>query len=114
METKLGGSMERLTIEQIKQFPNTSFGRAIGKKLTNQCIAELLEYKRLEAQIGCPLEVRCKVVNGTEIYDASGNEFVVEFVSHTHFGGIDTSLQRIAFGWNNYKKFWWLKPDKSE
>ena len=43
--------MERLTKEQILKFPNTSYGRAIGKQLANQVVQELLAYKEEEINV---------------------------------------------------------------
>ena len=50
----------RLTKEEILNFPNTPYGRAIGKQLASQVVQELLGYKQLEEKIGCPLEVVVK------------------------------------------------------
>jgi hypothetical protein len=52
--------MKRLTKEDILSFPITSFGRSIGKRLASQVVHELLGYKQLEEQLGCPLDVVVK------------------------------------------------------
>jgi hypothetical protein len=50
----------KLTKEDILSFPITSFGRSIGKQLASQVVHELLGYKQLEEQLGCPLDVVVK------------------------------------------------------
>ena len=52
--------MSRLTKEEILKFPQTTYGRALGKTIASKVMNELLQYKDLEEQLGCPLEVFVK------------------------------------------------------
>ena len=52
--------MSRLTKEEILKFPQTTYGRALGKTIASKVMNELLQYKDLEEQLGCPLEVVVK------------------------------------------------------
>lgn len=40
--------MKELTKEDILNFPETSYGRALGKQKANQVVSELLQYKILQ------------------------------------------------------------------
>ena len=64
----------RLTKEDILSFPITPYGRSIGKQLASQVVQELLGYKKLEEQIGCPLEVLVKLTKQDELYCQFFNE----------------------------------------
>lgn len=63
--------MERLTIEQIKQFPLTTYGRMIGKQLATQVMNELVAYKQIEQELGIDLTTLFKAFN--EIVFRDGN-----------------------------------------
>ncbi len=81
---------------------------------------ENARYKQLEEQIGCPLEVRCKVVSDSHIYDENGIEYDVVYIHKEYFDCEDPLDNDIgytklcAFEWKDYKKTWWLKADRSE
>jgi len=66
----------------------------------------------LEEEIGCPLEARLKVNHNTAIYDVSGEEYIVEFVEKDIFTVY--AIFYMSYRWEDYKKTWWLKKDKSE
>ena len=66
----------------------------------------------LEEQLGCSLEIRLQVVHNTFIYDAEGNEYVVEFVEKDFFSVYN--IFYMSFRWSDYKNTWFLKKDKSE
>ena len=66
---------------------------------------ELIKYRDLEEQLGCPLEVRCKITTDTTIYD---NNFTA--IMNCGFG----SNYEFDFAYSDYKKTWFLKKDKSE
>jgi len=76
---------------------------------------ELLKYKALEEQMGCPLEVRCNIIDGNFVYNEKGIGLRVEMIFENYFIGwhalTDTSLR---YYYKDYKKTWWLKPDRSE
>lgn len=80
---------------------------------------ELIKYRELEEQIGCPLDKLIKFSNQETVYTKWGaftNEIVL----------VDLNLGRIHITRNrdindtyclytsDYKKTWWLKQDKSE
>lgn len=107
--------MERLTdfeLEQIdKQLINDGTNTQIRK-----LVDEVKEYRQLEKEIGCPLEVRCKLCDGTIIYDEDGKAMGVEHIGEHDFcayliGG--PYMPRLMY-LKGYKKSWWLKKDKSE
>lgn len=81
---------------------------------------ELIKYRDLEKQIGCPLEVRCKVVCDSIIYDENDIEYEVAYIYEEYFqceDPFDNDMgytKMCAFDWEDYKKTWWLKKDKSE
>lgn len=78
------------------------------------------KYKQLEEQLGCPLDVRCKVVTDSVIYDENGVEYKVVYAYMDYFdceNPFDNEMgycDLCAFGWADYKVTWWLKEDKSE
>ncbi len=102
-----------MTIEQLEYYKNTydCFDGISSDKFENIC-DELIEYKKLEEQLGCPLKIRIKVNPGTSIYDKDGNEYLVEFIEKPFFI-VNTSIY-MSFKWKDYKVTWWLKEDRSE
>ena len=112
--------MERLT-ETRKDPRDTSFTErwethyTVKKEKKFKAFDKLGKLKNLEERIGCPLEVRCKLVDGGYVYDAKGIGLRVEMIFENYFIGwhalTDTS---IWYYYKDYKKTWWLKPDKSE
>ena len=79
----------------------------------------------LQEQIGCPLDVRCRIVIGTVVYDGDGTEYEVDHCEVECFAGINDTFylddpylydwdSSANFKWKDYKKTWWLKKDKSE
>ena len=74
----------------------------------------------LEEEIGCPLDIRCRVVTDSVIYDENGVEYKVVYVDKEHFDCEDPFdndmgyTKLCAFDWEDYKKTFWLKEDKSE
>ena len=74
---------------------------------------ELDKYKQLEEQIGCPLEVRCKMFCGLIVYNKKGEQlrigsiYVDKFLANG-FGHI------YELKYEDHKKTWWLKADRSE
>ncbi len=75
-------------------------------------------YEKLSKQLGCPLEVRCKITTDTTIYDTEGNSFEVEYIHDNNFTTIMNrgfgSMYEFDFTYNDYQKTWWLKADRSE
>lgn len=60
--------MNRLTIEQIKQFPLTTYGRMIGKQLAAQVMRELTAYKQIEEELGVDLITLLNMMKGWTKY----------------------------------------------
>ena len=116
--------MERLTYEQVlerteklktsKIYASKEEYFAIDDII--QPMLELQKYKQLEEQIGCPLEVRCKLCDGTIIYDENGKPMGVEHIGEHDFYAYligKPYMPRLMYI-KGYKKSWWLKADKSE
>ena len=99
------------------------------KEVTDKYIdtyLELAKYKKLEKQIGCPLNVRCKVVPDSYIYTfgtSMENQEVITkrkvitisnegiYISYATASGKERDM---TLSWEAYKTIWWLKEDKSE
>ena len=81
---------------------------------------ELEAYKKLEEEIGCPLEVRCNLDLNDRIIDMFGIEYIVRSIGKNDFIGYDVKklekneFYRELFKWKEYKITWWLKADRSE
>lgn len=94
--------------------------------LFSKTLDDLQQYKDLEDQIGCPLEVRCTVVPDTYIYTFGATMDNHDVVTRRKVSKISkegfvisyntaTGKERnMEFIWKSYKKTWWLKADRSE
>ena len=109
--------MNRLTKEEILKFPKTTYGRALGKTIASKVMNDLLQYKDLEEQLGCPLDVVVKALQNGVYYEDVAN-CMRYMVVDLHFNldgdfvlSFDYDERLLA---RNYKKTWWLKKDKSE
>lgn len=107
--------MSRLTIEQLENYRNTydKFDGINGNEFEEIC-DELIKYKHLEDELGCPLEV---IASKTAM--VVKNDFMVEmnimaigFNDGTIYFGSSWSF--ITRKLKDYKKTWWLKEDLSE
>lgn len=57
--------MDGLTIKELEDYTKTPLTNLRGGKVFQmRMVNELHRYKKLEEQIGCPLEVRCKLIDG--------------------------------------------------
>ena len=115
--------MSILTKEEILNFPKTTYGRALGKTIASKVMNELLQYKDLEEQIGCPLDLVlipyfisglkkvwyhnqwCDVVRIVAYEEATTPYMEVRCKDYDYLKFIPLT---------NYKKTFWLKEDKSE
>lgn len=108
--------MSRLT-EKVK---STEDYIKLPTKDKQEFINKLGRLEDIEEEIGCPLEVRCKVVTDSAIYDENGVEYKVVYAYMDYFdceNPFDNEMgycDLCAFGWVDYKVTWWLKKDKSE
>ena len=90
------------------------------KKILNQASAIYNTYNNLTDELDCPLEVRCRVVTDSVIYDENGVEYKVVYTYMDYFdceNPFDNEMgycDLCAFSWADYKETWWLKEDKSE
>ena len=102
----------KLTKEEILNFPNTPYGRQIGKELSSKVISELLEYKNLEEEIGCPLEVVLRAVKQRRIW----NGYTWLLNMRLNFINDVWCLSNGVYSveTSGYQKTWWLKEDKVE
>lgn len=122
--------MEKLTYEQVLERTEklkTSKIYATKEEYFTideiiQPMVELQTYKKLEEQIGCPIEVYVKLKYDTNFFDRDGIEWFVEAISKkniicaTRFN-ISTSPMKAEYKYfelKDYKKTWWIKEDKSE
>lgn len=103
--------MKRLTKKS-----NGYFIPAVGREDKEYLLWDKLgKLEELEAQIGCPLEVRCKLYDGALIYDNEENEYVIKVIDYNFFIAYCKKGEvRQSFDFNDYKKTWWLKEDISE
>ena len=108
--------MSKLT-EKVK---NVDDYIRLATKDKQEFINKLGMLEDLEEQIGCPLEVRCKVVTDSVIYDENGVEYKVVNTYMDYFdceNPFDNEMgycDLCAFSWVDYKETWFLKKDKSE
>ena len=109
--------MSRLTKEEILKFPQTTYGRALGKTIASKVMNELLQYKDLEEQLGCPLEVVVEALKyGIYCANMPREELTKYFdlklsnIETEWYLGNDIMAVNIKY----YKTLFWLKKDKSE
>lgn len=75
---------------------------------------ELEAYKKLEEQIGCSLEVKCKICTGRSIYLPNGKAYLIAGVRDSYFtikveDGCTETVDNKEYGIS-----WWLKENRSE
>lgn len=106
--------MKRLTLEELNSFIEGS--RREGKTIISKALNELKEYKKIEKELGCSLDVlkpnqKVSFIKDNIIYDD------IEVM------GINIQNKEIMLGssWsftslplNLYGRTWWLKEDKSK
>ena len=117
--------MSRLTIEQLEDYRNTyDKYEGIDTNKFEEICDELIKYKQLQDELGCPLEVIFKALK-EGIYFNFNRTCKEEFIEP-----IDLSLRYSLGGfycfyfeqWNDgyevdlryYGKTWWLKGDRRE
>ena len=86
----------------------------------------LQRIKDLEEQIGCPLEVRIKVVPNTYIYTFGTSMETLNIITerkvitinedgiYISYATVSGKERDMVLSWKAYKKTWWLREDKSE
>ena len=81
-----------------------------------QCIKRSDKYGELEEEIGCPIEVRCKITNDLSIYDKEGNRWIISQIEETYIDAYSSkdNYYTMIFPYKDYQKSWWLKEDRSE
>ena len=99
--------MERLTKKTQYGYESEEDG------LISMCSDKLGKLEDLEEQIGCPLEVKCKVHCKMFVYDKTKSYWVVD-VNYDFFIAEDENGIQQGFSFRNYKKTWWLKADRTE
>lgn len=110
--------MSRLTKEEILNFPKTTYGRALGKTIASKVMNELLQYKDLEEQLGCPLDVIIRAVKyGIYIKNIDGD--MVNFKCYLYYKNPELGWYFIIVNngyvpLTDYKVKFWLKEDKIE
>lgn len=120
--------MDRLTIEQLEYYRNTydKYEGIESNEFDNIC-NELIEYKNLEEQLGCPLEVVFKVLKDRQVIfkHIVGLEnpkitLKAHKIAGLSFDGKNYGLWLYDNGYGDdefyvytkdYKNTWWLKED---
>lgn len=118
--------MEKLTIKELEDYMKTPLSCLRGGKAFQlRMVNELHRYKKLEEEIGCPLEIRCKLKTDQYIFDKYGEPYQIKTFYENFFivryRGKEERLEEFGyygaitdFPYSEYKKTWWLKADKSE
>ena len=104
--TELDGIHKLGLIEDLLDQYNVKDSEELDKLLTMAT-----SYEELSKQIGCPLDVRCKVVCGSTIYGIDGREYNVNYIEKDGF------YCTRYFKWKDYGTKWFLenpRKDKSE
>jgi len=104
-----------MTKEQLEIYKNTydCFDGISSNEFDVIC-DELIKYKQLEEELGCPLEVFITALfNG--FYDEFGNHFKCDWFSNM-FRRMMVTKDTFTkeFYLKDYKKTWWLKANRSE
>lgn len=107
--------MERLTDFELEQFEQQLINDGTDTQV-RKLIDEVKEYRALAEQIGCPLDVRCKITNGLSIYDNYGQRWIINDIEQECFEvhSAEDSYFLDKLRYKDYKKTWWLKEDRSE
>ena len=110
------GSLEYL--EEMALSSDFAHTEEISDSVANikELLLELHKYKQLVKQIGCPLEVRCKITSGLSIYDNYGQRWIIDDIEQECFEvhSAEDSYFLDKLRYKNYKVTWWLKADRSE
>ena len=107
--------MERLSAIELNYLQGNLQYIVGENSLIAKAVEELVDYKVLEQEVGCPLEVRLKITSSTIFWDDKGNPMKIysigehEIVGHTLGDGYTN-----GYSYRDYKKTWWLKEDRSE
>ena len=104
--------MSRLTYYDAKQ---KQYIRLASRLAVDNRLGKLED---LEEQLGCPLEVRCKIVTNSSIFvdDTEEQELKVGLVFEDGFyadSWVRDNQERF-FKYKDYKVTWWLREDKEE
>ena len=107
--------MERFTDFELQQIDNQLINDGTNIQI-RKLVDEVKKYKQLEKEIGCPLEVRCKLYDGAEIFTKDDGKWTVDNIDQYsfHAHSSEDSYFMETFNYFNYKLTWWLKADKSE
>lgn len=128
--------MSRLTKEEILKFPQTTYGRALGKTIASKVMNELLQYKHLEKETGLSVKEMTMILRDIKnIFNAKlyPNQLRIKDMPMTNWDLILTQpkfhCNNLASERINYKPITidcaisetdyeiyskWLKRDKSE
>ena len=134
--------MKRLTLEEIEEIIEVGGGRGVGKNilipngrlvqknLFSRALAEVIEYQKLEQELGCPIEVLIKAIKDgiwfinkddkVEQIDeelcfntkVSSGKFVISNYGYHCKNEEKYKLDEIYL--EDYGKTWWLREDQSE
>ena len=123
--------MSRLTRRCVEKPYATRLYGAIDKACNDidyleKVYNKLGKLEDLEEEIGCPLDIRCKVVPDSYIYTfgtSMENQDIVTrrkvitiskegiYISYATVSGKERDM---TLSWEAYQKTWWLKQDRSE
>lgn len=120
-----------MTSQEILNFPRVIGSRGGGKDLLTRVLNDLLMYKKIEEELGCPLEVVFKALKDgayfkTDYYGIDITYHILENheidFKNARFDIRKNNLLNnkpyytggFIFNWKDYKKTWWLKEPKEE
>lgn len=111
--------MERLTLEELNNFVITGL-RGNGKTIISRALTELKEYKSIEKELGCPLDIifdalyRGIVCTPHPFYTHEiiypKKEYNIVQLFQFYYLKVDDGVVDIK----DYGKTWWLKKDEEE
>lgn len=112
-----------MTLKQLEEIKKIGIP---SEELFQEVCDELLKYKQLEEEIGCPLDVRCNVLPNSYIYTFGTSMDTIDVITRRRVINITKEGICISYStasgkertmtlpWKAYKKTWWLRKDKSE
>ena len=127
--------MDRLTkkVENEERYIANNFKKEKGERLlkaidnfTNRVYNKLGQLEDLEQVIGCPLEIRCKVVPDSYIYTFGTSMENLNIIIrrkvitiskegiYISYATVSGKERDMTLPWKAYKKTWWLRKDQSE
>lgn len=103
--------MEKLTLEELNSFVMASSIRE-GKTLIAKALTELKEYKKIEEELGCPLDIYVKLHKIVYVYTKVGKCKLLKIQDGFIVVKVHDNTTYLPL--KEYAETWWLKEDRSE